>query len=119
MDNKHIAVFGIYPNADAAEKSVDHLLKAGVSNNDVSVLMADTDSTREFAHAKATKAPEGTAVGATAGGVIGGTLGLLTGMEHWRFPELARSLPLDRSLPHWPEWVSAEPLAPWWVRWRV
>jgi hypothetical protein len=35
----------------------------GFPNTDVSVLMPDTRSTRDFAHEKETKAPEGTAVG--------------------------------------------------------
>jgi hypothetical protein len=48
--------------------------------------MSDNDSTREFAHAKATKAPEGTAAGAAAGGAIGGTLGLLTGLGALAIP---------------------------------
>ncbi|MGA7312540.1 MAG: DUF3341 domain-containing protein, partial [Silvibacterium sp.] len=49
-------------------------------NSAISVLLPDNDSTRAFAHEKSTKAPEGTATGATAGGVIGGTIGLLTGL---------------------------------------
>jgi hypothetical protein len=86
MDNKNTAVYGIYPSVASAEAAVDHLLSAGFTNTDVSVLMADTDSTREFAHQKATKAPEGTATGATAGGVVGGTLGLLAGLGALAIP---------------------------------
>jgi hypothetical protein len=86
MQNKNTAVFGIYPNVASAERAVDHLISAGFSNTDVSVLMADIDSTREFAHQKATKAPEGTATGATAGGVVGGTLGLLAGLGALAIP---------------------------------
>ena len=40
----------------------------------ISVLLPDDESTRAFAHEKNTKAPEGTTVGVTTGGVIGGTL---------------------------------------------
>lgn len=86
MQNKNTAVFGIYPNVASAEGAVDHLISAGFSNTDVSVLMADTDSTREFAHQKATKAPEGTATGVTAGGLVGGTLGLLAGLGALAIP---------------------------------
>jgi hypothetical protein len=39
--------------------------------------------------AKETKAPEGTAVGVTAGGVIGGTLGLLAGVGLLAIPGLS------------------------------
>jgi len=88
MENKNTAVYGIYRNLESAEDAVDHLTTAGVSNNDVSILMADTESTRAFAHQKATKAPEGTATGATAGGVVGGTLGLLAGLGALAIPGL-------------------------------
>lgn len=86
MAGKNTAVFGIYPNTSSAEIAVDHLVSAGFSNQDVSVLMADTDSTKEFAHEKNTKAPEGAAVGVTTGGAVGGTLGLLAGIGALAIP---------------------------------
>jgi hypothetical protein len=49
-------------------------------SSDISVLLTDTRSTKEFAHVKETKAPEGAAAGVTTGGVIGGTLGVLAGI---------------------------------------
>ena len=86
MAGKNTAVFGIYPNTNSAETAVDHLVAAGFSNQDVSVLMADTNSSKEFAHEKNTKAPEGAATGVTAGGAIGGTLGLLAGIGALAIP---------------------------------
>ncbi|HEY9126333.1 MAG TPA: DUF3341 domain-containing protein, partial [Acidobacteriaceae bacterium] len=86
MANKHVAVFGIYKMASIAEAAVDELLSSGYSNDDVSVLMPDDEATRNFAHEKNTKAPEGTAAGAATGGVIGGTLGLLAGMGAFLIP---------------------------------
>ena len=86
MENKNKAVFGIYPNTLSAESAVDRFLGAGFSNSDVSVLMEDSVSTRQFAHEKSTKAPEGTATGVTAGGVVGGTLGLLAGLGALAIP---------------------------------
>src|SRR3984885_12265821 len=80
MAGKKTAVFGIYQNAKQAERTVDDLLGAGFSNDDISVLLPDNQGTRDFAHDKSTKAPEGTAAGVTTGGVIGGTLGLLAGI---------------------------------------
>lgn len=88
MENKKTAVYGIYASLEKAESAVDHLLTSGFSGSDVSVLVADSESTREFAHRKATKAPEGTATGATAGGVLGGTLGLLVGIGALAIPGL-------------------------------
>jgi len=86
MERKRTAVYGIYNDLEQAESAVDHLLASGFSNSDVSVLVADSESTREFAHRKATKAPEGTATGATAGGILGGALGLLAGIGALAIP---------------------------------
>jgi hypothetical protein len=86
MANKNVAVFGIYLTPTNAEMGVDRLLAAGYSNEDVSVLMADSYASREFAHEKNTKAPEGTAAGVTVGGLIGGTLGLLAGIGALAIP---------------------------------
>jgi hypothetical protein len=80
MADKKTAVFGIYPSVAQAERAVDTLVLDGFSHNDISVLLPDNQSTREFAHEKNTKAPEGTATGVAAGGTIGGTLGLLAGI---------------------------------------
>jgi len=88
MADKNTAVFAIFPDRVQAERGVDALLRAGFTSTAVSVLMADTASSREFAHEKHTKAPEGTATGAVAGGAIGGTLGLLAGIGALAIPGL-------------------------------
>jgi hypothetical protein len=80
MTDKKIAVFGIYQTGKQAERSVDDLIATGFRSDDISVLLPDHEGTRAFAHEKNTKAPEGTAAGVTAGGAIGGTLGLLAGI---------------------------------------
>src|SRR5580698_5955895 len=80
MNDKKIAVFGIYQTGKQAERSVDDLMSAGFLSDDISVLMPDHEGTKSFAHEKNTKAPEGTTAGVTAGGAIGGTLGLLAGI---------------------------------------
>jgi hypothetical protein len=86
MENKKTAVFGIYPSVMAAESAVDALVNAGFSNNAISVLLPDTQGTKDFAHEKHTKAPEGTTTGVAAGGVVGGTLGLLAGIGALAIP---------------------------------
>ncbi len=86
MEHKNKSVFGIYKSRAQAEMAVDSLLAAGFSNNDISVLLPDLKGTRDFAHEKATKAPEGTTTGVAAGGVIGGTLGLLAGIGMLAIP---------------------------------
>jgi hypothetical protein len=86
MSGKNTAVFGIYKSVEQAERAVDHILAAGFSNNDISVLLPDIRSSKEFAHEKNTKAPEGTTTGVTTGGVVGGTLGLLAGIGALAIP---------------------------------
>jgi len=86
MAGKKTAVFGIYPSAAQAERAVDTLVQERFSNADVSVLLPDNQSTKEFAHEKNTKAPEGTTTGVATGGTIGGTLGLLAGIGALAIP---------------------------------
>jgi hypothetical protein len=86
MAGKNTAVFGIYANGAQAERAVDRIVGAGFSTNDISVLLPDNQSSKEFAHEKNTKAPEGTTTGLAAGGVLGGTLGLLAGIGALAIP---------------------------------
>jgi hypothetical protein len=86
MAGKNTSVFGIYTSGEHAERAVDSIIAAGFPSSDISVLLPDSRSTREFAHEKDTKAPEGTAAGATTGGVIGGTLGVLAGVGALAIP---------------------------------
>jgi hypothetical protein len=88
MAEKKTAVFGIYATVLQAERAVDELVLDRFSNADVSVLFPDQQNTRDFAHEKNTKAPEGTATGVAAGGTIGGTLGLLAGIGSLAIPGL-------------------------------
>jgi hypothetical protein len=80
------AVFGIANTYAQAEIIVDSLKAAGFSQNDISVLLPDKDGTRDFAHEKNTKAPEGAATGAGTGGVLGGVLGWLVGIGSLAIP---------------------------------
>ena len=86
MGTLQTSVFGIYKSSGMAERAVDELLRTGFANGDISVLLPDQASTRDFAHEKNTKAPEGTTVGVSAGGAIGGTLGLLAGIGALAIP---------------------------------
>jgi len=86
MAGKNTAVFGIYPSAENAERAVDTLISSGFPRGNISVLLPDTQSSREFAHIKETKAPEGATAGVTTGGVIGGALGVLAGIGALAIP---------------------------------
>jgi len=88
MAGKNTAVFGIYRDRLHVEQGVDALLDQGFRSEDISVLLPDNVGTKEFAHEKNTKAPEGTATGAGTGAVVGGTLGLLAGIGALAIPGL-------------------------------
>ena len=57
MADKKSAVFGIYPTVAQAERAVDALVQGRFSNDDISVLMSDRQSSKDFAHEKHTKVP--------------------------------------------------------------
>jgi hypothetical protein len=88
MAGKNTAVFGIYPDYASVENGVDALKAAGYRNTDISVLFPENVGTKDFAHKKETKAPEGAATGAGAGAVIGGGLGWLAGIGALAIPGL-------------------------------
>ena len=69
-------VFGIYRTAEEAESAVDRLLQSGLTPKDIAVLLAENESTREFARRKGTRPPAGTAHGGTASLPLDGTFGL-------------------------------------------
>jgi hypothetical protein len=85
---KNIAVFGIYPDQLTAEDAVDSLKNAGFRSADISVLFPDNQGTKDFAHEKHTKAPEGAVTGGSSGAVIGGALGWLAGIGALAIPGL-------------------------------
>ena len=89
MSGKKVGVFGIYSTRVAVENATDSLMRAGFTASDISVLLPESlGGAKDMGTAKETKAPEGTAVGVNAGGVIGGTLGLLAGVGLLAIPGL-------------------------------
>src|SRR3954469_13409109 len=86
MAGKNTAVFGIYRDQLGVEDAVGALGAAGFRKTDISVLFPENQGTKDFAHEKHTKAPEGTATGAGTGAVIGGTLGWLAGIGALAIP---------------------------------
>lgn len=80
------SVFCIATSRDQAERIIDQLKNANFANNDISVLFPDTDTTKDFAHEKSTKAPEGAVAGASTGGVVGGALGWIVGIGALAIP---------------------------------
>ena len=95
MSDKKVGVFGIYSNRAAVENAAGSLVKAGFPLFDISVLLPETlggpkdiGTEKALGTEKATKASEGAAAGVTAGGIIGGTVGLLAGAGLLAIPGL-------------------------------
>src|SRR2546422_8536197 len=88
MAGKNTAVFGIYSNRTSVESAVDALKTAEFRNSDISVLFPENTGTKDFAHEKNTKAPEGATTGAGTGALLGGGLGWLVGTGALAIPGL-------------------------------
>jgi hypothetical protein len=86
--SKNRVVIGIVDGQIQAENIVQRLGEQGFANADISAIFPDKHGSRDFAHEHNTKAPEGTVVGVTSGGVVGGTLGLLAGIGALAIPGL-------------------------------
>jgi hypothetical protein len=88
MADKNKSVFGIYPDRLSVEEAVEALRAAGFRGTDISVLFQENQGTKDFAHEKNTKAPEGATAGGIVGGISGGVLGWLTGIGALAIPGL-------------------------------
>ncbi len=88
MAGKNTAVFGIYLSEADAANGVDALKAAGFRNTDISALFPENQGTKDFAHEKNTKAPEGATAGAGTGALLGGGLGWLAGIGALAIPGL-------------------------------
>jgi len=88
MAGKNTAVFGIYRDQVSVENAVDTLRREEFRNTDISVLFPENEGTKDFAHEKNTKAPEGATTGAASGAIIGGGLGWLVGIGALAIPGL-------------------------------
>jgi len=80
------AVYGIAQTATQAETIVEQLRVAGFPRNDISVLFPDKSTTKDFAHEKHTKAPEGATTGGAVGAGVGAALGWLAGIGSLAIP---------------------------------
>jgi hypothetical protein len=88
MAGKNTSAFGIYPNRAALEMGIQALKDANFRHEDISVLLPGNVGTKDFAHEKDSKAPEGATTGAGTGAVVGGVLGWLAGIGARAIPGL-------------------------------
>jgi len=82
------AVFCTAKSASDASAIVERLKQAGFTSSDISVLLPEGPSTKEFAIHNQTKSPEGAATGAGTGAAVGAGLGWLAGIGSLAIPGL-------------------------------
>ena len=88
MENKK-TVFGLLKSKPEVNNAVDLLRAAKFRPMDISVLMPEMGDTKNFAHEKETKAPEGATTGAITGAAAGSGLGWLVGIGALAIPGVA------------------------------
>ena len=85
---KNKAAFGIYRDRDLVDDAVELFKSSGFRETDISVLAPENPGTKDLAHERHTKAPEGAVAGAGSGAVLGGAIGWLAGAGLLSFPGL-------------------------------
>jgi uncharacterized protein YbjT (DUF2867 family) len=85
---RNISAFGIYPDQDTVTDAIEALKSAGFRQTDVSVLYPENLGSKDFAHEKHTKAPEGAVAGGGAGAVVGAAAGWIIGAGSFMIPGL-------------------------------
>ena len=88
MAGRNTAAFGIYATNGAVELAISVLREAGFRNTDISMLVPQNAGTKDFAHQKNTKAPEGATTGVAAGAALGSAMGWLAGIGALAIPGL-------------------------------
>ncbi len=64
-------VTALFKSPESVDLVIEQIVRKGIPQEDISVLLSETTRGREFAVAASTKAPEGATAGAAAGGVLG------------------------------------------------
>jgi hypothetical protein len=85
---RQTSVMGIYPDRTTVSDAIKVLHKAGYRTTDVSVLASDNQGSKDFAHEKHTRARQGAAIGAAAGGVAGAALAWFASTQTSTIPVL-------------------------------
>jgi hypothetical protein len=102
------SVFCIATSRDQADRIVDRLKNANFSNNDISALFADKNTSHDFAHEKNTKAPEGAVTGAAQAACLAEHSDGSLASALWPFLASVPSSPPDPSWLH----LAVLPLVP-------
>lgn len=79
-------IVGVFHNEDEAIRAIEGLKQQGYPSEDISVIAKDRADLKAVEEETGTKAPEGLATGAAAGGMLGGVTGLLVGIGALTIP---------------------------------
>lgn len=85
-EQKNDKVVGMFVEEQQATRAIEQLKAEGISTDQISVIAKDKKDLKHISEETGTKAPEGIATGATAGGLLGGTAGLLAGLGMMAIP---------------------------------
>jgi len=77
MARSNISAFGIYRDKDTVADAIETLKASGFRAADISVLYSENQGSKDLAHEKHTKAPEGAVAGGGIGALAGAGLGWL------------------------------------------
>jgi hypothetical protein len=72
----NISVYGIFKSRLHMNEGLHNIRASGFRAEDISVLMPETDGSKDMGIENSTKSPEGVAVGGAAGAVAGGLVGI-------------------------------------------
>jgi len=84
--SSNISVYGLFNSRTQLEDGLSRIRANGFRPEDVSVLLPENISTKDFGVERSTKSPEGATTGGAAGAVAGGVLGWLVGIGALAIP---------------------------------
>jgi hypothetical protein len=88
MSGANISAYGIYQDESTVNDAVQAFKSSGFRDTDISILLPENLGSKDFAHEKHSKAPEGAVAGGGSGAVIGAAAGWLAGMGSIMLPGL-------------------------------
>ena len=84
----NISVYGIFKSRVHLNEGLQLIRAGGFRAEDISVLMPETDGSKDMGIVNSTKSPEGVAVGGAAGALAGGVLGWVVGIGALAIPDI-------------------------------
>jgi hypothetical protein len=86
---RNSAVFGMYSTYAGVQSAAEALRAAGFRTTDIAALVPENQGSKDIAHQKHSKAPEGALFGGVIGGIAGGVLAWLIAMGIIAVPQFA------------------------------